>query len=72
MITLTEELKTKIDTYFENISVEELCRIAEKYGLEKEGNTFLSNQPFTTMPVSNYNDNDNSDFTPSNALTKAA
>lgn len=58
MITLTEELKTKISTYFKNISEEELHIILDKYGLEKKDDLYLKKQTFTTTPIVYYNNID--------------
>lgn len=52
---LTEELKQKIDNYFEHISAEELYRISvEKYGFTEDTSFELLNAAFTVSKVDKY------------------
>lgn len=72
---LTEEIKNKIDNYFDNISAEELYEVAvKKYGFEENIDIDIDNQPFDVLDNSFYTSNsDNSiDLLSSNKLSLAA
>ena len=52
---LTEEIKNKIDSYFDNISAQELYEIAvSKYGFEENIDFDIDNQSFDVIEKSFY------------------
>lgn len=52
---LTEEIKNKIDNYFDNISAQELYEVAvRKYGFEENIDIDIDNQPFEVLESSFY------------------
>lgn len=52
---LTQELKYRIDNYFDNISEQELFEVAvNKYGFEENIDFDIDNQPFAVLESSFY------------------
>lgn len=72
---LTEEIRNKIDNYFDNISAEQLFEDAiKKYGFEENIDFDIDNQPFDVLESSFYvSKSDNSiDLKKSSKLSLAA
>ena len=58
---LTDQIKEKIDNYFNNISAVELYEISvKKYGFEENAEIEIDNQSFETIQPSFYSKLDNS------------
>lgn len=51
---LTKEIKNKIDTYFENISPQELYDLSLKYGFKENIDIDIDNQSFATVDLTFY------------------
>ena len=51
---LTPDLKAKIDSWFDNISSEELLEIAKTYGILEENSKSVDEQIFTLKQVQIY------------------
>ncbi|MFY0653088.1 MAG: hypothetical protein JXQ96_13690 [Cyclobacteriaceae bacterium] len=73
---LTEELKNKIDNYFDNISPEELYRVSSiKYGFSEDLSFEIKSEKFNRVHVDNYVTNlifSNDQVADSNTLPLAA
>lgn len=51
---LTKEIKNKIDTYFGNISPQELYDLSLKYGFKENIDIDIDNQSFATVDLTFY------------------
>lgn len=60
---LTEEIKQKIDDFFNNISSEELFNLAvKKYGFEERAGIEILAQKFTSIPEHQYHNEQKETF----------
>ncbi len=51
---LTKEIKNRIDTYFGNISPQELYDLSLKYGFKEDIDIDIDNQSFATVDLTFY------------------